>query len=92
MVHLNGGQVIAIGGTSAATPLLAGLVAPANQHVGQPVGFVNAALYQLSNHFHDITSGNNDITGTLPGYQAGAGGDARTGLGSPQGAALVNAL
>jgi kumamolisin len=92
MVRLNGGQVIPIGGTSAVAPLLAGLVALANQHVGQPVGFVNAALYQLSGNFNDITSGNNDITGTLPGYQATVGWDACTGLGSPQGAAIVNAL
>jgi kumamolisin len=92
MVRLNGGQVVPVGGTSAVAPLLAGLVALANQHVGQPVGFINAALYQLGSHFNDITSGNNDITGTLPGYQVTVGWDACTGLGSPQGAAIVSAL
>lgn len=92
MTELNGGQVTSIGGTSAATPLWAGLVALANQHVGKPVGFLNAALYQNSRFFNDITSGNNNITGTLAGYQANAGWDACTGLGTPQGATLINAL
>jgi kumamolisin len=92
MTELNGGQVTSIGGTSAATPLWAGLVALANQHIGKPVGFVNAALYQNSQHFNDITSGNNNITGTLAGYQANVGWDACTGLGTPQGAALANSI
>jgi kumamolisin len=92
MIELNGGQVRSIGGTSAATPLWAGLVALANQHVGKPVGFLNAALYQNSTHFNDITSGDNNITGTLSGYQARTGWDACTGLGTPQGATLIGAL
>ena len=91
-VRLNGGQVVPIGGTSAVTPLMAGLVALANEHVGKPVGFVNAALYQLDGGFNDIMSGNNDITGKLLGYDASKGWDPCTGLGSPQGTNLINAL
>lgn len=92
LIRLNGGHVTSVGGTSAATPLWAGLVALANQHLGKPVGFLNAALYQNSNSFNDITSGNNNITGTLAGYPAGVGWDACTGLGTPKGAALIGVL
>ena len=92
MIRLNGGQVVPIGGTSAVSPLMAGLVALANEHVGKPVGFVNAALYQLDSGFNDIMSGNNDITGRLLGYDASKGWDPCTGLGSPKGTVLVNAL
>jgi kumamolisin len=92
MIRLNGGKIIPIGGTSAVAPLMAGLVALANQHVGKPVGFVNAALYQLPADFNDIMSGNNDITGILKGYMAGKGWDPCTGLGTPKGTNLINAL
>ncbi len=48
----------AIGGTSLATPLYAGLVADAEQAAGHPFGFLNPALYALagSRAFHDVTS------------------------------------
>jgi kumamolisin len=68
-------------------PLWAGLIALINQQIGKPVGFVQPALYQIgTSAFHDITSGNNG------GYQAGPNWDACTGLGSPNGAALLKAL
>jgi kumamolisin len=75
-----------IGGTSAVAPLWAGLFALINQQLGKPVGFVNPVLYTLKSGFRDITSGNNN------GYSAGKGWDACTGLGSPNGAALLKAL
>jgi kumamolisin len=81
------GKNLVIGGTSAVAPLWAGLIALCNHAVGRPLGFVQPTLYQIaSSAFHDITSGNNGF------YSAGAGWDACTGLGSPNGAALVNAL
>ena len=81
------GQSEVIGGTSAAAPLWAGLIALLNQELGKPVGFVQPALYQIGEAaFRDITSGNND------GYSAGKGWDACTGLGTPNGAALLKAL
>ena len=84
---LVGGQSQAVGGTSAAAPLWAALIARINQQLGKPVGDVHAALYQISEAaFRDITQGNN---GT---YQAGPGWDACTGLGSPNGQALLSAL
>ena len=43
--------------------------------------------------FRDITSGNNDVYGTLRGkYTAGKGWDACTGLGVPDGTRLLKAL
>lgn len=83
------------GGTSFATPMWAGFMALVNEQAvanGQPtLGFVNPALYDIygsssyTTDFHDITSGSN-------GYQATAGYDLVTGIGSPNGQALVDAL
>lgn len=81
------GKDMVIGGTSAVSPLWAGLFALINQHLGKPVGFINPLLYQIgSPAFEDITNGNNGH------YKAGKGWDACTGLGSPNGAALLSAL
>ena len=80
------------GGTSASTPLWAGLMAIADQMAGKGLGFINAALYKLAmsnryaQDFHDITQGNNSVhTNNLnvPGYAATTGWDPITGLGSP---------
>jgi kumamolisin len=82
------GQQSVIGGTSAVAPLWAGLFALINQSLGKNVGYVNSLLYSSSEEstFNDITSGNNN------GYSAGPGWDPCTGLGSPNGAALLAAL
>ncbi|WP_233840019.1 S53 family peptidase [Dyella sp. 2HG41-7] len=81
------GQSQVIGGTSAVAPLWAALIARLNQKLGKPVGDVHAAIYQIGESaFRDITQGNNGA------YQAGAGWDACTGLGSPNGQALLTAL
>jgi kumamolisin len=84
-----------LGGTSFAAPMWAGYLALANQQAvanGQPtLGFINPALYAIgasgsyTTDFHDITSGNN-------GDSATTGFDLVTGWGSPNGAALINAL
>jgi hypothetical protein len=85
-----------VGGTSAATPTFAGVVALIIQKTGSWQGNVNPRLYALAasapSAFHDITSGNNQvpcqigtpncITGTM-GYLAGPGYDQVTGLGTP---------
>lgn len=84
-----------VGGTSAAAPLWAGLIALMNQQLGKPIGLLNPLIYVSSISgpgFHDITSGNNDITGQIGGYDAQAGWDACTGWGSPNGSALAAAL
>ena len=91
------GQLLSgVGGTSAVSPLWSALIARANQKLGKPVGYINPLLYTSlgkTNAFHDVTSGNNDPTGgKLGGYQSGAGWDACTGWGSPDGTNLVNVL
>ncbi|RCS29581.1 peptidase S53 [Rhodanobacter denitrificans] len=81
------GQDEVVGGTSAVAPLWAALVARLNQQLGSTLGAAQVALYRLGNGaFHDITRGDNG------GYAAGPGWDACTGLGSPDGAALLGAL
>jgi kumamolisin len=85
------GQNTVIGGTSAVAPLWAGLLARINQAAKKPVGFVNPTLYSgFPTGFHDITAGSNGASGQP--YPAGKGYDSCTGLGSPDGAALVSVL
>jgi uncharacterized repeat protein (TIGR01451 family) len=90
------------GGTSAASPLWAGFTALVNQQAvangNRSVGFLNPALYAIAqsaiytNCFHDITTGNNtwdqspNLFFAVPGY------DLCTGLGTPAGINLINAL
>ncbi len=86
------GQDQVVGGTSAVAPLWAGLVALMNQQLGTTVGFLNPKLYSIGESvFQDITSGNNDDSG-LGAYSSGPGWDPCTGLGSPNGAAILSAL
>lgn len=82
------GQTIPIGGTSAVAPLWAGLVALLNEGLGHSVGFLQPFLYSpaAAGTLHDIVSGSNGS------YTAGPGWDACSGLGSPNGSALLTAL
>jgi subtilase family serine protease len=95
-----GGFLTGATGTSAATPMWAGLIADADQFAGHPLGFVNPAIYQIARGrayhaaFHDITTGNNTFelkkpATTVPGYQATPGWDPATGWGSPDAQILV---
>jgi kumamolisin len=84
-----------IGGTSAVAPLTAGLIALLNQAMAANVGYLNPLLYTKFGKtaaFHDITQGNNDMTGQVGGYKAGPGWDACSGFGSPRGSALLAEL
>jgi len=77
----------AVGGTSAVAPLWAGLIALLNESLATPVGFLQPQLYALpGGTLNDVTVGTNGA------YQAGPGWDACTGLGTPNGAALLQAL
>ncbi len=82
------------GGTSAAAPMWAAVVAIADQMAGHPLGFINPALYKLGTSarylqdFHDITSGNNN-SGEVVGFDAIPGWDPITGLGTPNAVNLV---
>jgi kumamolisin len=84
---LIGGSTTVVGGTSAVAPLWAGLIARINAASGgTPVGFLNAKLYRAQMVCNDITQGNNGS------FEATAGWDACTGLGSPDGAKIAAAL
>jgi len=82
------GQELVIGGTSAATPLWAGLIVLLNQKLNRNLGFVNPALYKAhkANAFREITIGNNGA------FTAGFGWNPCCGHGSPMGTALLQAL
>ena len=89
------------GGTSAAAPLWAALIALADQYAGRQLGFVNPAIYRIAESasyhqaFHDITSGNNTAEFppvTIAGYHAHAGWDPVTGWGSPDAQYLIPLL
>jgi kumamolisin len=85
------GQWTVVGGTSAVAPLIAGLIALANQKLKKTVGFIHPNLYNAAtSQFKDITVGNN-ITAENGGYTAGPGWDACTGLGVPLGS-IVSVL
>jgi kumamolisin len=91
------------GGTSAAAPLWASLIARINALLpaAKQGRFFTALLYQPGpsgavpgqSGFNDITSGNN-ITVPNPGigYTAGVGFDAASGWGTPDGVKLLNSL
>jgi subtilase family serine protease len=91
------GALEAVGGTSAPTPALAGLMAliaeSTSQANGARLGNVNPILYALAGQhpaaFHDITAGNNSVPGAA-GYSAVGGYDLATGLGSLDAAQLVS--
>jgi len=83
-------------GTSFASPIWTGFLALANEQAataGKPrIGFVNPALYRLGSklayksQFHDITKGTSGVYSATPSF------DLVTGLGAPDGKALLDAL
>ncbi len=61
-----GGDLTAVGGTSAAAPTFSGIVALISQKLGSAgLGNINPTLYQLAasnpTAFHDVTTGNNIV-------------------------------
>ncbi|HEY2384569.1 MAG TPA: S53 family peptidase [Terriglobia bacterium] len=89
------GNLYVAGGTSAAAPAFAAMVALINQKTSSAQGNVNPTLYSLFASapaaFHDVTVGGNQVpcsigspnctSGTM-GYSAAPGYDQATGLGS----------
>lgn len=83
-------------GTSFASPIWAGFVALADQEAAAkghaPVGFINPAVYALAGgsgyktEFHDIIRGRSGNFKCTPSY------DLVTGVGTPRGQALLDAL
>jgi len=96
LVAMNNGFYI-FGGTSAAAPSFAGLMAMVDQKMQARQGNANPVFYALAAKqsnggagvFHDVTSGNNSVPGQA-GFTAGTGYDAATGLGSVDASILVN--
>jgi kumamolisin len=88
IIKLDGRHLTVIGGTSAAAPQWAALIALLNQRLGARVGFLNPALYARfeTGVLRDIVTGNNGA------YHAGPGWDPCTGFGSPNGSALLDRL
>ncbi|HEU5265418.1 MAG TPA: S53 family peptidase, partial [Jatrophihabitans sp.] len=86
------GTATVFGGTSAVAPLWAGLICRLAQLSGKSFGLVQPTLYAgastdaTSPGFRDITEGSNGA------YSADAGWDACTGLGVPDGAALLTVV
>jgi len=106
LVRFRGGW-FRFGGTSCGAPQWAALTAIADQAAGHDYGFINSALYKIgqdsgmyASSFHDITAGNNNSLQfdsannpvDIPGYNAGTGWDATTGLGSPMTGGLLSNL
>jgi kumamolisin len=86
------GKAVVVGGTSAVAPLWAALVCRLAQALGRPLGMLQPAIYakaragQPTPGFRDVTTGNNGA------YQANPGWNACTGLGVPNGTALLAVL
>jgi uncharacterized repeat protein (TIGR01451 family) len=101
-VFYGGGFEGIFGGTSCAAPLWAGFTALANQQSAAssqpPLGFLNPALYTIAkgpnyaNCFHDTTNGNNTWSQSPTQFFAVSNYDLCTGLGTPNGTNLINAL
>jgi subtilase family serine protease len=94
----DGQSLSVVGGTSVASPSLAGVLALVEQKIGSRIGNAGPVLYALANStssatiFHDIVSGNNSSaciagskdcpSGGTIGYTAATGYDLATGWGS----------
>lgn len=81
------GNIVVEGGTSGVAPMWASLSVLLAQGLNKRLGLLHPLLYKApAGCFRDITQGNN---GT---YMAKAGWDACTGLGTPNGTAILNYL
>jgi subtilase family serine protease len=90
-------------GTSESTPLMAGVIALADQVAGHPIGLINPALYALSAAgapgIVDVTSGNNSVAfpqggkqNHVTGFPALPGYDLASGVGTINAALFVPEL
>lgn len=93
------GKLMACGGTALSTALWAALLARIRQTMAAHghdarIGLVAPSLYRLAPFglFNSPPMGSNETTGHVGGYTARPGWDPCTGLGSPNGRALLGAL
>jgi len=88
-VYIDGKDMV-YGGTSAVAPLWAGLICRLSQVLGRPIGLLQPSIYPAAGTratgLRDITSGDNGA------YHAAPGWDPCTGLGVPDGTALLDQL
>jgi subtilase family serine protease len=89
-----------LGGSTVASPMMAGIAALADQLAGHRLGLINSALYKLAERQQagnqgtgivSVTSGNNTFDG-VKGYQTGPGYNLVTGWGTIDAAKFVPAL
>jgi kumamolisin len=90
-VLVDGTQLV-IGGTSAVAPLWAALVARLTQATGRPLGLLHPTLYAGVTAGAAVAGLRDIVSGSNGSYSAGPGWDACTGLGVPDGAALLARL
>ncbi len=91
------GSLNSVGGTSAAAPSFAGIMALVDQKTNAKQGLINSTIYPLATKqasggaavFHDIVAGNNSVPGQT-GLSATVGYDRASGLGSVDVNLLVN--
>ena len=83
------GETNVVGGTSAVAPLWAGLIALCNAELGKNLGWLNPILYRAAaqhDPLHDVIAGCNGA------FRGAKGWDCCTGLGTPDGKALLDRL
>ncbi len=86
------GQQTVVGGTSAVAPLWAALICRMAEATGDSFGLIQEALYAGIKPSRDVPGFQDITTGNNGAYSAGPGWDACTGLGSPNGTALLDRL
>jgi len=88
-IYVNG-KWYSVGGTSAAAPLWAGMLALIDEGRSKqgkpPLGFAAPALYAVKAGYHDVCDGDNGVFPAVEGF------DNATGLGSFDAAALLDAF
>jgi subtilase family serine protease len=96
LIYQNG-ELYVVGGTSAASPSFAGVMALVVENTAARQGNANVVFYSLASKqrtggaavFHAITNGDNSVPGQA-GFSATVGYDQATGLGSIDAAVLVD--
>merc|ERR1712139_681263 len=90
-----GGSFTGVAGTSASSPVVAGVFALLNglrtSQNKSPLGFLNPFIYQNGDAFNDVTSGVNGGSRKY-GFKAIKGWDAATGWGTPNYEALAKVV
>jgi subtilase family serine protease len=99
--------IIPIGGTSLGAPAVAGIIALFDQAANSRLGFLNEAIYRISDNaatyaqtFHDIQTGDNGFVFLdqnnkvvhVAGFSATPGWDPGTGVGTPNALSLAVTL